>query len=174
MAADDRCHEVEVRLAEAFLARREASPADRAHIEGCRRCGAARAELSRLSQVLDPPLAPLSAAREQTALAAARAARRDAPEAEPAHRAPALPPGFARELGRLLLFAGLPVPLLVLWYAELARIGSALLAHWLPAVLAPVVGAVLALGAASWLGLVYGALPFVAHRRAIRRNEVTA
>lgn len=182
MTGDAHCREVESRLTEAFLARRNADEADARHVEGCRRCAATRSELARLAERLDPPLAELSPARSRAALDAARAALGETPSAESVGSMAGMPPGFGRELARLLVFAALPLPLLGLWYAWLARFGSALLADWLPAFVAPAVGLVFAAAAASWLGLVYGALPFVAHRRALRhaprhaprRQEVTA
>jgi hypothetical protein len=178
MKDDSRCPEIEAQLIEAFLARREVGDAEAAHSEGCARCGAARAELSRLGNVLSLPVAELESDRAGAILAAARAALDETSRSVRPDAAAALPPGFGRELARLLGFAALPLPLLVLAYAGLANVGGTLLRDLLPPFLAPVVGLALAVSAASWLGLAYGALPFVAHyrthRRAFRNDEVIA
>jgi len=168
MGDDALCREVEIHLTEAFLARREAGDAEAAHIARCRRCDATRRELSRLAARLEAPVAELSPARAAAALADARQALADAPDADPARSPRPLPPGFARELARLLGFAVLPLPLLAVVYAGLVHVGGGLLGDLLPAYLASALDLALAVAAASWLGLVYGALPFVAHRRALR------
>lgn len=172
MPTDPRCRAVEERLTEAFLARREPDADDARHAEACPRCGRVRIELATLGDVLDasPPPAPLAEARAEQALRAARAALA-APVQRPAGQ---LAPGFGRELGRLLAFAVMPLPLLALWYAALLHFGAELLGEWLPDFLVGPVGLAFGIGAASWLGLVYASIPVVAHRRALRRNEVTA
>jgi hypothetical protein len=181
MTNDTRCRQVEALLSEAFLARREVGDGEALHIEDCQRCGALQAELSHIGHVLSAPVAELDSARARTILDAARAALDET--ASPFHSTPtdgrsALPPGFGRELARLLGFAALPLPLLAIGYIGLARAGGAVLSDLLPGFLAPAAGLAIAVTAASWLGLVYGALPFVAHRRALRRalrhDEVTA
>jgi hypothetical protein len=172
MTHDPRCRQVEALLDEAFLARREVGDSEADHIEGCPRCATRRHELSRVGKVLSAPVAELGAARAQAILDSARAALGETPHpilSNPAGARPALPPGFARELVRLLGFTALPLPLLAIGYAGLAQAGGALLGDLLPGFLAPAAGFVIAISAASWLGLVYGALPFVAHHRALRR-----
>jgi len=178
MTDDPLCPAIEAQLIEAFLARREVGDAEAAHSEGCARCGAARSELARLGNLLSTPAAELERPRARAILATARAALDETPRSVRPRATPGLPPGFGRELARLLGFAALPLPLLAIAYVGLASVGGALLGDLLPAFLAPVVGLVLATAAASWLGLVYGALPFVAHyrtrRRAFRNDEVIA
>ena len=86
-------------------------------------------------------------------------------------RAPtALPPSYRSELARLLFWALLPFPLVVVWYALLFRVGGALLGTLLPELMIQAIGAASALVVASWLALVYGAIPFVAHHRALRQH----
>ena len=174
MPTESRCPEIEGRLTEAFLARREPEAADAAHAEGCARCGRARVELQTLSEVLDSlPEAEPSPVRALATLTAATAELRGARLIRSGRTTPALAPGFGRELGRLLAFAALPIPLLALWYSALLRFGGAFLAEWLPDFLVAPIGLAFGLSAASWLGLVYASIPVVADRRARRHLEVT-
>lgn len=166
------CGDAARRLTEAFLAHREPEPADRAHAAGCRECGALRAELRALASALDaerpPELAAESAARVRARVA--RELARELPAARPA----ALPPGFRRELLRILAWAAAPLPLLALWYALLFERGAVLLASFLPPPAVTAVGFAFAAATLSWLAVIYGSLPFVAHHRARRRwREVT-
>lgn len=181
MSSDERCAEVQERLTEALLARSEPDAADATHAAACARCGRTLLELRTLFEVLEAQHASEGAFRAvfevppcDAALRAARAELVGPPRLPALRPAPALAPGFGRELGRLLAFAVIPVPLLALWYAALLRLGGAFLAEWLPGFLVAPIGVAFGVGAASWLGLVYASIPVVAHRRVSRRSEVTA
>jgi hypothetical protein len=169
------CREVQTRLTDAFLAHREPDAGDLAHARACPACEAHRAELRALADALD--CAPAPELRPELAAELHRRAAEELAVASPVPR-PAetgLPAGYHRELARLLLWAALPLPALALWYAALFRVGGSLLADLLPDFLVVMIGFAFAAGAASWLALIYGSIPFVAHRRAVRRQrEVTA
>jgi hypothetical protein len=169
----ERCAEVEGRLVEALLARREPSEADRAHTRDCVDCTAARDELEGLRLALGALPAP-EPSRELASVAWRRAAR-ELRVAPPARSAPALrsgvAQGFPRELARLLAVALAPLPLVALWNAALLTLGDRLLAGIVPAPLLSALAAAYVLSAAAWLSLLYGSLPFVAQRRAERRDE---
>jgi hypothetical protein len=61
----------------------------------------------------------------------------------------------------------------VLWNALVILMAPALLSQWLPSGVASGLVAVYAFAALGWLALVYGSLPFVAHRRALARQQET-
>ncbi|MCH8890528.1 MAG: hypothetical protein IH827_05580 [Myxococcales bacterium] len=78
-------------------------------------------------------------------------------------------------LARLIGWTALPLPALALWYSELYRVGGTWLGEWLPPFLVSAIGVTYALATASWLALIYGSLPIVAHRvaaRPARRLEI--
>jgi hypothetical protein len=87
---------------------------------------------------------------------------------------PGLAPGFGRELARLLALTAAPLALLVLVNAAIVWNAPGWLADWLPAPLLALGAAAWAFGALGWLALVWGSLPFVAHRRALTRLRETA
>ena len=171
--ASERCAEVEARLGEVLLERREPSDLDRAHTLGCVDCAAALAELDGLRLALGALPAP-----EPPRELVSRAWRRAAAElrgSPPARSAPGelrrgVPQGFRRELLRLLAVALAPLPLVALWNAALLAIGDRLLAGFVPAPLLSALAAAYVLSAAAWLSLLYGSLPFLAQRRAERRD----
>jgi hypothetical protein len=118
----------------------------------------------------EPPVALV-----ERALLAARAELLRAPVRAPRPALPAVPPGFGRELARLLAGTAPALALVVLWNALVLRLAAPLLSAWLPEGLAVAALAAYALAALGGLGLVYGSLPFAAHRRALaRRREVVA
>lgn len=175
MRTEPICREVQTRLTDAFLAHRGPDAGDLAHTRACPACAAHRAELRALADALDR--APAPELRPELAAALRRRADEElavaSPIAGPAEAA--LPAGYHRELARLLLWAALPLPALVLWYAALFRLGGSLLANLLPHFLVVAIGLAFAAGATSWLALIYGSIPFVAHRRAVsHQREVTA
>jgi hypothetical protein len=149
------CGDVQERLTEAFFARSAPAAGDRAHADACPACGTLSADLRALAEVLDASRVPELGAERAAAL------RR---------RTAGLPEGYPRELARLLAWAVLPLPAVLLIYTGLFRVGGALLAEWLPAALVTAIGFAFALGAASWMALIYGSLPFVAQRAATRRS----
>jgi len=170
------CDAVRERLEAAFWARREPVAADAAHAGGCAACGALRADLVALARALDAEPAPRlrpeveSAARER-----ARAALREPARGVPVPSRRELPAGYRGELLRLLAVAALPLPLALACFVVAFRLGGWLLDPWLPPALVAALGVAYATLAASWLALIYGALPVVAHRRSLRRaSEVTA
>ncbi|MDH3212147.1 MAG: hypothetical protein OEM05_06655 [Myxococcales bacterium] len=169
MTTDGPCHGVQERLTDAFLAREAPGAEDRAHAEACSACGALRADLRVLADVLDArPLPELGAERAAALRRRATAELSAAAAIRPATAG--LPPGYRRELVRLLAWAALPLPAVLLVYAALFRFGAAFLADWLPAALVTAIGAAFALGTASWMALIYGSIPFVAQRAAVRRT----
>jgi hypothetical protein len=169
VTAEERCRAVQERLTDAMLGRRPPGDADGAHAAGCAACGALLADLRALADALDAIPAP--ELPEETAVALRRrlAAELSAP-AEIRAGFSALPEGYRRELFRLLAWAALPLPAVLALYAVLFHFGGALLAEWLPSALVSAIGCALALGAASWMALIYGAIPFVAQREAARRS----
>jgi hypothetical protein len=85
-----------------------------------------------------------------------------------------LPSGYGRELIRILSWALVPLPLVLFVYWQVFQYGAAVLSAWLPQLALASFGAAALLVASSWLGLVYGAIPFVAHQRvAARFSEET-
>jgi hypothetical protein len=165
------CREVRTRLTDDFLAHRQPDAGDLAHARACPACGAHRADLRALAEALDsapaPELRPELASAVQHRAAEALAVASPIPRPAEA----GLPPGYRRELARLLLWTALPLPALLLWYAVLFRVGGSLLAGLLPDFLVVAIGFALASGATSWLALIYGSIPFVAHRQAVRRQR---
>jgi hypothetical protein len=163
------CGDVQERLIEAFFARSAPAAGDRAHAIACPACGALNADLRALADVLDASRVPELNAERAAALRRRVALDLGAAAVTPPATA-RLPEGYPRELARLLAWAALPLPAVLLIYAGLFRIGGALLAEWLPAALVTAIGFAFALGTASWMALIYGSLPFVAQRAAIRRS----
>ena len=168
MTTEAPCPEVQERLTEAFFARSMPAAEDRAHTDACPTCGALSADLRALAMVLEARQVPELGAERASAL------RRRA-EIELSHvialpRTTGLPEGYPRELARLLAWAALPLPAVLLIYTVLFRIGGAWLAEWLPAALVAAIGFAFALGTASWMALIYGSLPFVAQWAAARRS----
>ncbi len=150
---------------DAFLSRNPAEAEDDAHARACAACGALCRDLRTLGEGLQRLPAPeLRAGR---ALTLGRRAGDDLRGG--------LPPGYRRALARLIGWAALPLPALVLWYSELYRVGGTWLGEWLPPLLVSAIGVTYALATASWLALIYGSLPIVAHRvaaRPARRLEI--
>ncbi len=179
----DGCDAVRVRLEEALLGRGEPQPADQAHLAECAACAALHEALCAIAAELDawaaaeprPELVGETLARAAAELRApaplpSAAAVRPAPLAI----RPALPRGFGRELARIFVVALAPLPLVLVWnWIVIVSFGQ-LLAGLVPAPLLGALGVAYALAAASWLAVLYGALPFVAHRRVMRlESEVT-
>ena len=176
MAAERRCDGVRERLQEALLARGEVGRAEREHLAQCAGCAAVQARLRSLAKALDalpvpeprPELVATTLARARTALAEPSAHR--SPSA--ARSAPVA--GFGAELLRVLAAAAAPLPLVLLWNWAVLALGAELLGPFLPAPLLAALAVGWGLAAAGWLALLYGSIPFLAHRRAVRRlNEVT-
>jgi hypothetical protein len=168
MTADPRCEQVQARLSDAWFSRAEIASDALAHAASCPACGAHREALLALGHALDaesPPALPSERAAAILARAVAELATPVAPAA-----ASGLPPHYRRELARLLFWALLPLPLAMAWYALLFRLGGTLLGTLLPELMVQALGAAFALVVASWLALVYGAIPFVAHHRALRQH----
>lgn len=171
MPAEQGCRGVRARLTEALLAHREPASADLAHAAACPDCGLHRADLLALSAALDSEPVP----EPRPELAAAVRARaieelaRPVPAAWLAGARRELPPGYRRELLQILFWAAAPLPLVVLWYALLFDLGGSLLAGFLPGFAVGAIGFAFAAGTLSWLALIYGSIPFVAHYRASRR-----
>lgn len=84
---------------------------------------------------------------------------------------PALPAGFGRELARLLALTAAPLALVLALNAAILLTAPEWLSGWLPAPLVSFGVAAWAFGALGWLALVWGSLPFVAHRRALTRLQ---
>jgi len=167
----DPCAGVQERMIDALLAHADADAPDRVHAETCADCREHRDALLALRSGLDAAPEPeLSAAlAERTRRRAADALLR---ETVP-HRAP-LAEGFGRELLRLLSPALLLLPLVVAWNAAVLFYFGELLAGLVPAALLSVAGAAYALAASGSVALVFGSMPFVAQREALRRiQEVT-
>jgi hypothetical protein len=171
--ASEHCADVEARLAEALLERREPSDPDRAHARDCGACAALLGELDELRLALGALPAP-EPPRELVSRAWRRAAAelRGSPLARstPGELRRGVPEGFRRELLRLLGVALAPLPLVALWNAALLALGDRLLAGLVPAPLLSTLAAAYVLSAAAWLSLLYGSLPFVAQRRVERRD----
>lgn len=171
MPIDERCDEIQNGLIEAFLERRDASTAEQAHAAACPACGAATRDLAALSATLlhtgELPVERFTAIRLRVAHELAEAAT----AATRATRESELPQGFGRELLRLLAWSLLPLPLALIGYALLLQIGGALLGFILPEAAVFALGLVAAFGAASWLALIYGSLPFFARRQVLARQR---
>ena len=165
MPTESACGEVEARLIEALLARREGDARDLAHSETCPTCRRSLLELRSLRAGLEAwtAEAPAPALAEHTRRAVAGRGR-------PATPFPALPVGFGRELVRLFGAALAPLPLVLLWNAGFFFLAGRLLGRVLPEAMLTVLGVGYAVAAAGWLALVYGSLPLVAHERARRRS----
>lgn len=168
MTAEGGCAGVEERLTEALLAREEPDATSRAHAEACSRCGtllhelvALRARLDRLGEA-DVP----QAVRERT-LGRARSLLAGGIGAAQIPRG--LPQGYRSECLRLLGAALLPLPLVVAWNLALLAVGERLLAPFVPPVLLSTLAVGYLVAAAGWFALVYGSIPIVAHRRALRK-----
>lgn len=137
-------------------------PEDAAVEEALRHLGPA------LDAVRVPP--PPEALVERTLLAArAELARLPETRAIPA----AVAPGFGWELARLVAVAALPLLVVVAWNVLLVRMGGPLLEAWLPEGFVTALLGAYALGVLGWTALVFGTLPFAAHRRAWRRRQET-
>ena len=80
-----------------------------------------------------------------------------------------VPTGFKRELARLLGASALSLPLFLLWNLAILSLGRELLATWLPASFTWGLAGAHVFGAIGWLALVVGALPVLAHKRALLR-----
>jgi len=163
------CGDVQERLTEAFFARSAPATGDRAHADACPACGTLSADLRALAEVLDASRVPELGAERAAALRRRVAVDLTGTVAIPPATA-GLPEGYPRELARLLAWAALPLPAVLLIYTGLFRVGGAVLAEWLPAALVTAIGFAFALGTASWMALIYGSLPFVAQRAATRRS----
>ena len=128
-----------------------------------------RAGLRRLAQALDAVEAPRPPAElvDRTL----RAARVELARALPEPARAAMPVGFKRELARLLGLSAAPGALALLWNALVVVLAPSILTSWLPAPVASALVGLYAFAALGWLALVYGSLPFVAHRRALMRHQ---
>ena len=171
------CDATRAALEDAFLERRPPAAEARAHLDSCVACRAVEAELASLARGLGalPAAAPseplvagtLLRAREELTSGLA-GSRRGAVSAQ------VLPPGFVRELVRLLAIALAALPAVLAWNAVVIRFGGELLARLLPEPLLGVVAGAYLASVAGWLAFLYGSIPFVAHRRVRRTtSEVT-
>jgi hypothetical protein len=82
-----------------------------------------------------------------------------------------LPPGFGRELARLLAVALAALPVVVVWNVVVIRFGGRLLEGLLPEPVLGVVAGAYVASVAGWLAFLYGSIPFVAHRRVQRTSS---
>ena len=174
MATDPTCEGVRVQLLDALVEAREAPRAARDHARGCAGCARYGSELRAVVGALEADPGPALAQEVASAVErrALEALRRRAPA--PPERAPAaLPPGYRRELVRLLSWTLPPLPLAALCVAGALALGRMLLADWLPAALLWWLGFALVLSALSWAALIYGSLPFVAYHRTLRRGPAS-
>jgi hypothetical protein len=126
-------------------------------------------ELARLAPRLDE----LQVGEPPTALVerTLRAARLELARTPAAPVSQPLPAGFKRELVRVLSLTAAPGALAIVWNALVILVAPALLSQWLPEGIAGALVAAYAFAALGWLALVYGSLPFVAHRRALMRHQ---
>ena len=83
---------------------------------------------------------------------------------------PVLPPGFKRELARLLVLIAPIVALTVVSMAFLWERLPQWLGAWLPTGVAGIVTGAWGLGAVTLLSLTCGSLPFFAHQRVLRAS----
>lgn len=171
MTAEGGCAGVEERLTEALLAREEPDATSRAHAEACSRCGALlhelvalRARLDRLGEA-DVP----QAVSERTLGRARSLLAGGIGPSQPAQIPRGLPQGYRSECLRLLGAALLPLPLVLAWNLGLLAVGERLLAPFVPPVLLSTLAVGYLVAAAGWFALVYGSIPIVAHRRALRK-----
>lgn len=167
------CEAVQARMREALLAREAPAAEDVAHASACAACSAHREHLRVLRETLDAETPSLPPDRARAALLRARHELGAPPPAPLARSARALPPSYSAELTRLLLWAVIPLPLVLLWYELLFRIGGALLGEIVPRALLYAIAFASVVGTASWLAVIFGAIPFVAHHRAQRRTRET-
>lgn len=173
--SESRCDAVQERLTESWLAQSVPAAADREHVGACPRCHAHATALEQLDEGLGGIAVPAPSPAYRAALdarlrdelrgtGAAPAAVPDAPRA-------ALPRGYRRELARLLLAAVAPLPLVLLWNVGVLVLGSELLRGVVPDGLVNLLGVLYAIAAAGWLAILYGAVPFVAHRQVSQRHR---
>jgi hypothetical protein len=130
-------------------------------------------ELARLAPSLDALEAPqpsegLVSGTLQLASAELRAVTQS--DLQPPGHA-VVPAGFKRELARLLGASALSLPLFLLWNLAILSLGREILAAWLPASFTWGLAGAYLFGAIGWLALVLGALPVLAHRRALLRHS---
>lgn len=171
LSADEHCQTVQERLSDAFFARTVAARVDVEHADRCASCGAHRNDLEQLAGALaadpepepDPRLVDVTRVRAQEEMRRRKAAR-------------AAPPvGYAGELRRLVVFAALPLPVVLIWNLAVLSTAEGLLAPWLPAALLQGLAASYLLTGATWLACLFGSLPLIAHRQArLRALEVTS
>lgn len=176
----ERCDAVQTVLSESFLGRDRTPLAAvlEEHLTSCAACAAVRHELASLSEELRPLAAsaePSPALRRRTLrlakleLAAKVESELEAPLAGGAEIAPrSLPPGFARECLRLLGGAVATLPVIVGWNLLVLWAGGGLLVSLLPEPVLGVLAGAYVASVAGGLAFLYGSIPFVAHRRALR------
>lgn len=173
MPTDASCEQIQSALLEALFAQRDVAADEVAHCAACPACSAAKRDLAALAAALSDvaELAPERAAAVRLGVARELVeAARPAPAARREHE---LPVGFGHELARLVAWSLVPLPLALFGFALLLRLGGALLAEVLPGVAVSALETIAVFATASWLAVVYGSLPFFAHRRALtRRREV--
>ena len=128
-----------------------------------------RAGLRHLAPALDalPARHPSTELVDRT-LRAARAELAQ-PVSEPVRAT--LPAGFGREFARLLGLSAAPGALALAWNALVLVLAPPILAQWVPAPIASAFVGLYVFAALGWFALVYGSLPFVAHRRALKRHR---
>lgn len=183
--SSEPCSAAQTALSEAFLGRDGARLPDalESHLAACEACAAVRHELASLAADLRPLAAspePSPALRRRTLrlarleLAANVEAELDAPLsgrveiAAGTHHPAGLPPGFARECIRLLGGAVAALPVIVGWNWLVIQAGGGLLASLLPEPVIGVLAGAYVASVAGGLAFLYGSIPFVAHRRALR------
>jgi len=171
---DDRCAATRAALDDAFLERTAPANDVRAHLDGCAACRAVEQELRALADgfatLVEPAASEKLVARTVLRGRAELVAGAIAERSVPASRR-TLPPGFGRELARLLAVALAALPVVVVWNVVVIRFGGRLLEGLLPEPVLGVVAGAYVASVAGWLAFLYGSIPFVAHRRVQRTSS---
>ncbi len=172
MPVAESCARIERRLSEALLARNPAADGEaRRHAETCASCRPLLVELDELRAQLETLTTP-DAPESLVGATLSRARTLLGNGTLPARAARGLPEGYTSECLRLLGVALLPFPVVVAWNLALLAVGEQLLAPLLPAALLSALGVAYVAAAAGWSALLYGSIPILAHRRALRAAEV--
>ncbi len=160
MSNDPRCDAVRAQLEEAFWSRLPLAAGDTNHFETCAACRTYGEELGGLGAQLASPEFAVSESVSARALGRARAALAVDGQAPP------LPIGYGREFARLLIAALLPLPIVLAWNAALFNVVGDVLAGFVPELLLRIAAGGYVITAVGWAALLFGSIPFLAHRRA--------
>jgi hypothetical protein len=171
---DDRCAATRTALDEAFLERTAPGADVRAHVDGCAECRAVEGELRAVADAFaalpEPTVSDRVVARTllrgRAEVVAGAIAERSAVVSRRT-----LPPGFGRELARLLAVALAALPAVLVWNVVVIRFGGRLLEGLLPEPVLGVLAGAYVASVAGWLAFLYGSIPFVAHRRVQRTSS---